>query len=223
MGFREDLKGKKFNKLTVIDFAYNKNKRTYWKCQCDCGNITIVEAYKLKIGHTKACGCLGEYNRKYLYKHSIKHQMMNTRLYRIWQNMKRRCDTPSTDSYKNYGARGIKVCEEWLDKEKGFLNFYNWAISNGYKENLTIDRINVNGNYEPSNCRWVSNKEQANNKRNNHFIEYNGEKHTIAEWSRIFKIKRETIQYRVKHNYPLEKVFSSENYGLKTRFKRKEE
>ena len=223
MGFRENLKDKKFNKLTVIDFAYNKNGRTYWKCRCDCGNITIVEAYKLKIGHTKACGCLGEYNRKYLYKHSIKHQMMNTRLYRIWQNMKRRCYTPSIDSYKYYGARGIKVCEEWLDKQNGFINFYNWAMANGYKDNLTIDRIDVNGNYGPNNCRWATVKEQANNKRNNLFIQYKGEKHTIAEWSKILKIKRETIRYRIKHNFPLEKVFSTENFGVQTQFKRKED
>ena len=220
MGFRENLTGKKFNKLTVIEFAYNKKGRTYWKCKCDCGNIAIVEAYKLKMRHTKACGCLGEYNRKHLYKYSIKHQMMNTRLYRTWQNMKRRCDTPSTNSYKNNVGRGIKVCNEW---KNDFISFYNWAMANGYRDDLTIDRIDVNGNYEPSNCRWATSKEQSNNKRNNYYIEFNGEKHTITEWAERAKIKRETIKYRIQHNYPLNKVFSTENFSLKTRFKIKEE
>lgn len=219
MGFRENLKGRKFNKLQVIDFYGNKKGRTYWQCKCDCGKVCILEAYKIKSGHTKSCGCLGVENKKTLYKYSIKHKKMDTKLYRVWQNMKRRCYTASSNSYKNYGARGIIVCEEW---KNDFLSFYNWAIENGYRDDLTIDRIDVNGNYEPSNCRWATVTEQANNKRNNRFIQYKGEKHTIAEWSKILKIKRETLRYRIKHNFPLEKVFSTKNFGIQTQFKRKE-
>lgn len=212
MGFRENLKGRKFNKLQVIDFYGNKKGRTYWKCKCDCGKVCILEAYKIKSGHTKSCGCLGIENKKMLYKYSIKHKKMDTKLYRVWQNMKRRCYTPSSNSYKSYGARSIIVCKEWRDD---FLNFYNWAVANGYKENLTIDRINVNGNYEPNNCRWATMEEQANNKRNNVFINYNGEKLSINQWSKKTGIKRETISWRLKHDFPLEKVFSKENFRRK--------
>ena len=211
MGFRENLKDKKFNKLTVIDFAYNKNGRTYWKCKCDCGNITIVEAYKLKTGHTKACGCLGEYNKKHLYQYSIKHHLMDTRLYRTWQNMKRRCDTPLTDSYKYYGARGIKVCDEWLDKEEGFLNFYNWAMTNGYKDNLTIDRIDVNGNYEPNNCRWVTQSENCRNRNNNVYLTKNGITKTIVEWCEEFNLNQKLVSHRAKIYNNVDEILSKEN------------
>ena len=123
MGYRYDLKDQKINQLLVLEFYKNKNKRTYWKCLCDCGKICIVEAYKLKTGHTKSCGCLGKLNKEKLFIYSLKHNKTNSRLYRIWQNMKRRCDTPTIKTYKYYGARGIKVCEEWRND---FMNFYNW-------------------------------------------------------------------------------------------------
>ena len=134
--------------------------------------------------------------------------------------MKRRCYTPSASAYKHYGARGIVVCEEW---KNDFISFYNWAIRNGYKENLTIDRINVNGNYEPGNCRWATKKEQANNKRNNNFIKYKDKKLSINQWSEETGIKRGTIAWRLKNNFPLEKIFSKENFAEYTKFKKKEE
>ena len=219
MGFRENLKGKEFNSLKVLSFDCNKNGRTYWKCKCICGNYCSIEAYKLKTGHTKSCGCLGELNRKTLYKKFIKHQKINTKLYRTWQNMKRRCDTPSSNSYKNYGGRGIKVCDKW---KNDFMSFYNWAMENGYRDDLTIDRIDVNGNYEPNNCRWVTQIEQANNKRNNKVIEYNGKRLTLSQWSKETGIKQETINWRLNHNFPIEKVFSKENFAEYTKFKRKD-
>ena len=219
MGYRYDLKNKKFNNLKVISFAYNKNGRTFWKCKCDCGNYCIKDAYKIMTGHTKSCGCISLQNKKELYKYSIKHKMTNTPLYRTWQNMKRRCDNKKMEDYKYYGKRGIKVCEKW---KNDFMSFYNWAIENSYKEDLTIDRIDVNGNYEPNNCRWVDRKVQANNTRRNHYIEYNGEKHTLAEWEKITNIKSPTLRYRIKNNYPLEKIFSNQNFGLNTRFKKNE-
>lgn len=220
MGFREDLTGKNFNNLKVLDFDSNKGGRTYWKCRCICGNICIAEAYKIKSGHTKSCGCLSEANKKKLRENSIKHQKTNTKLYRVWQNMKRRCDTPSLKSYKHYGGRGITVCKEWRND---FMNFYNWAINNGYKENLTIERIDVNGNYQPNNCRWATAKEQANNKRNNKFVKYKDKKLSINQWSEKTGIKRETIAWRLKHDFPLEKVFAKENFAQHTKFKKKEE
>ena len=121
--------------------------------------------------------------------------MSKTRLYEIWHSMKRRCLDKNLINYKNYGGRGIIVCVEWKDD---FKNFYEWAIKNGYKENLSIDRIDVNGNYCPENCRWADSFTQANNKRTNVFIEYKGILHTVAEWSRILDIKRTTLEKRLK-------------------------
>ena len=216
MGYRYDLKGQKINKLLVLEFYENKNKRTYWKCLCDCGKICIVDAYKLRIGHTKSCGCLGKLNKEKLFMYSIKHNKTNSRLYRIWQNMKRRCDTSTIDIYKYYGARGIKVYEEW---KNDFMSFYNWSMENGYRDDLTIDRIDVNGNYEPSNCRWVDKYTQANNTRRNHYITYKGQTLTINEWSRKTGVKRETIKWRLNNNFPINEVLSNENYSIHHRIK----
>lgn len=209
MGQKETLIGKKYNKLTVLEYSYTKNGRRFWKCKCDCGNITIAPTYKLKNGSKKSCGCLllkkGESNLK-----AIKHNKSKTRLYHILDNMKARCYNVNNKRYKNYGGRGIRICEEWLDKDNGFLNFYAWAMDNGYKEDLTIDRKDVNGNYEPDNCRWRSWKEQANNKTNNFYIEYHEEKHTLQEWSRILpiNISWSLLRYRILKGWEIEKAFT---------------
>lgn len=205
MGYKIDLTDKRFGRLTVINFSFNKSRKSYWKCKCDCGNIKIVEEYKLKSGHTKSCGCLSKENLKKLMKNSIKHNLTDTRIYRTWQNMKNRCYNKKVKSYKNYGGRGIKVCEEW---KNNFMSFYNWAINNGYKEDLTIDRINNNGNYEPNNCRWITKEEQANNKRNNHFLTYQNQTLTINQWSKKLNIPRETIKTRINNNLEINKILS---------------
>lgn len=154
-----DLTNQKFGRLTVINFAYTKSHKTYWNCQCECGKNTIVYSQKLKTGHTKSCGC---YKREKTIKRNYRHGLCKTRLYSIWHDMNTRCYYKNTDFYKYYGGRGIRICDDW---KYDFVNFYNWSISNGYKDNLSIDRINVNGNYEPNNCRWATNLEQALNKR----------------------------------------------------------
>lgn len=136
------------------------------------------------IGRVKSCGCL--------INHNLKHGMYKTKLYNVWYGIKRRCLHKNDPHYENYGARGISVCDEWKDD---FLAFYNWAIENGYDENkkLSIDRINVNGNYEPNNCRWVTMKTQQNNRRNNHRITYKGETKTLQQWAEHFNFNSRTL------------------------------
>lgn len=173
----EDLKGKTFGYLKVISLDDNPlNKRIKWICQCKCGKITSVFAYSLKSGKTQSCGC------KIFESHNKKHGMKHTRIYETWCGMKKRCYNQNSKSYCYYDKRGISVCDEWLNS---FENFYKWAISNGYNDNLEIDRIDTNGNYEPNNCRWVTHCEQQINRTNNIYLEHNGETKSLSEWCRI--------------------------------------
>lgn len=189
--------GQKFGKLLVLEKTNEKAKNNgeyKYKCICDCGKKILVRGSNLKQGNSKSCGC----------SHSSSITKENHRLYIIYDNMKARCNNPKCVSYKNYGGRGIKVCKEW---NKDFNVFVKWALENGYKDNLTLDRINNNGNYEPSNCRWATKIEQANNMRTNRFITYNNETKTIAQWSRILKISPQNLRYRINH-WGVEKAFN---------------
>lgn len=199
-----DLTGLKFNKLSVLKIAYKNVYTVYWLCKCDCGNTTIVNSHNLVSGNTKSCGC---YMKERIKKTNTIHGFTKSRLYSVYLGMKQRCYNKKSPAYKSYGGRGVKICDEWLSKATGFVAFKNWALKNGYTENLSIDRIDVNGNYEPSNCRWTNELVQANNKRTNRFIIYKGERKTMAEWSRIFGISYSAIQYRLSKHKPLEEVF----------------
>lgn len=166
MGKYHDLTGMKFGRLTVVKLAepspQKKHRGKRWECVCDCGNTTVARADSLKSKHkssgVKSCGCFQEESRR---KAITKHGYCGTRLYSEWANMKSRCWYSSHQSYSNYGGRGITICDEWHD----FEPFKNWALKNGYTDNLTLDRINNDGNYEPSNCRWITASEQGHNVR----------------------------------------------------------
>lgn len=154
-----DLIGQRYGRLTVLQRAETINKRTRWLCRCDCGQEVTVEAYNLKTGHTQSCGCL---QKEAASLASTTHGMRHTRLYRIWVCMRNRCYQKSYHAYKHYGGRGISVCDTWLHD---FQAFHDWAIENGYNDNLSIDRIDNNKGYAPDNCRWATQEEQNKNKR----------------------------------------------------------
>lgn len=189
MSFIQSLIGQRFGRLVVIDKSDRTDGHTsWWVCKCDCGNIKEVRASCLKKGSTKSCGCLRremgvEHGRKMLTHHG----MYGTRLYIIWRGIKSRCNNKNAENYKYYGAKGVKICDEW---DKDFISFVEWAMANGYKDNLTIDRIDVNGNYEPSNCRWISNDEQQRNRRNNRFVTIDGITKCVSEWARELGVSR---------------------------------
>ena len=182
--FREDLTGKRFGRLVVLEFVPNDKSGSFWKCMCDCGNIHTVYGSDLKNGHTKSCGCI-----------NLKHGLTNTKLFSVWHGFKSRCYNKNTRSYKNYGGRGIKVCEEWRND---FMSFYNWAINNGYHDDLTLDRIDVDGNYCPDNCKWICSKEQHRNTRKNIFVEYQGKKMCLAEVAECSGISKHVLYQRYK-------------------------
>lgn len=152
-----------------------------------------MPGYELRSGNTKSCGC---YGREVLLKSSIKHGAFGTQLYRAYSNMKTRCYNPHYYLYRHYGGKGITVCDEWLG-ENGFINFSNWSKANGYKDGLSIDRIDNSLGYSPDNCRWSDMQTQQNNRTNNRMITSNGETHTMAEWARISGIRYHTIQDRL--------------------------
>jgi hypothetical protein len=191
---RKDLVGQKFGRLLVIERIGFINKRTYYKCKCDCGNIVDVLASNLTKGTSKSCGC---YAKELSCKRSTTHNMSNTRLYNIWEGMKQRCYNSNVKAYKYYGAKDIKVCEKWLN----FENFMQWSLNNGYSDNLTIDRIDIKKDYCPENCRWVNKKIQANNTSTNVFLKIDNITDTIANWSKKTGINASTISWRYRHGW----------------------
>jgi len=187
-----DMIGFRSGKLTVIEECGKYRQETKWLCKCDCGEIVLIPGYHLRKGLRTSCGkCtnIGDKMRK--------HGEYNTRLYHIWENMKRRCLSKTSTGYANYGGRRIGLCKEWMD----FETFSEWANSSGYSDGLSIDRVNVNGNYEPGNCKWIEKKAQSLNKRNNRRILYNGKNLTIREWSDLTGIPYTTIRARLNYGW----------------------
>ena len=204
---RKDVKpGDKYGRWAVIGEAEPKGSRRHFCCVCDCGNERIVEMASLIHGRTKSCGCLRKDVATIL---KTKHKQRYTRLYKTWANMRQRCSNPNTNSYQNYGGRGIAVCDEWKD----FANFYAWATPNGYSGDLSIERVNNDGNYEPSNCKWITLKAQARNRRNNHLITHNGTTKNLEEWAELTGISASTIRHRLKRGWPINKTLEKPTRG----------
>ena len=189
-----DLSGRKFGRLEVTNIHYSSNKKVYWKCLCDCGKIVDVHSSYLTCGDTKSCGCL---SKDQAITTNTTHGGSKTKLYRIWNAIKYRCENVNGQDYKDYGARGISVCQEW---RHDFAAFRDWALANGYKDGLSIDRINNNKGYSPINCRWADAYTQANNKRNNRWLEAGGEKMTISQWSRKIGRYDSNVRRSLKKN-----------------------
>lgn len=192
-------KGQKFNRLTVIEPQRTKSGQFGWLCQCECGNTTVTTASKLTSGHTKSCGCYAKEvsieNGKKPKKHGLAHVGGKaTRLYRVWTHIRVRCNNPNTENFQYYGERGVKVCDEWND----YKTFHDWALSHGYRDDLTIDRIDVNGDYSPENCRWTTIKEQNRNKRTTLKCFFNGQVMLLKDVSNVSGINYQTLRYHLK-------------------------
>lgn len=212
-GHVDDWVGRQFGRLVVIAYAGHyfrgknvANRVAYWFAQCSCDKTILVTGNDLQTGKTKSCGCLAEEHKTNFVADHITHNLTNHRLYSIYSGIKNRCYNTKDNRYYSYGAKGIVVCDEWLNS---FQSFFDWAICNGYSDSLSIDRINVNGNYEPSNCRWSTPVEQARNTSKNRLINYNGEIRCLAEWSEKTGIPQSTIYNRMLRGLSLDLVFSN--------------
>lgn len=194
--------GERYGRLVIKEYlGYQKGHRRYL-CQCDCGKTKDISYTHLRNGHVRSCGCLQ--NEARIITHTT-HNKSDTRLFRIWAKIEERCYSPQSKAYRYYGGRGIKVCDEWRND---FQSFYDWAMANGYKEDLTIDRIDVNGNYEPNNCRWATMQQQQNNRRNNRVFIIENQRYTLAQLSREYNINSVTLSNRLKRGLSLEEALS---------------
>jgi len=199
MGKIIDITGKRFHKLTVLYRSTNKPKKTKeipWVCRCTCGTTKEVSGYSLRTGHTKSCGCLrSEVN----INNSTTHSLSGTSVYNAWIGMRSRCYNSKNKSYKNYGARGITVCDKWM---KSFINFYH---DMGDKPSVkhTLERMDNNGIYSPKNCIWATRTEQGNNKRNCHIIKFNKKAQTISQWAMETGISHGCIKQRIKRGWSI--------------------
>jgi hypothetical protein len=196
---KKNLLGKKYGRLKVIRENGRFNEMVCWDCVCDCGKTVNVPAYYLTSGQTQSCGCLQrERTSKANTIHGDSKRKAESSLYRIYKHMIWRCENPNCKDYANYGGRGIKVCDEW---KKSYLAFKEWALKNGYEPHLTIDRIDVNGDYKPSNCRWITLTEQENNRRDNVFLVFDGVRKTASQWAREYGVKPSKIYYRKRKGW----------------------
>ena len=194
-----DLTGLRFGRWVVLKYLGSET----WLCKCDCGTVKKVKGRNLREGESLSCGCL---HKEIVGKNSTTHGKSKTRLYKIWCNMKCRCYTPSSTKYEMYGGRGISVCNEW---KANFMNFYVWAMANGYRDDLSIDRINSDGNYEPNNCRWATYKVQGNNTNQNHVITFKGKSQTLAEWADELGFSYKVLSERIRRRWSIKRALTT--------------
>lgn len=188
-----DIEGQKFNRLLVLGFKESlPNSFQIWFCLCDCGNITTAESYKMRSGHTKSCGCFRKERGVMLAKQHIKHGKEGSRIYRVWVGILQRCFNPKTIGWVRYGGRGISVCDKWLQ----FEGFYE-DMGEPPNDRMQIDRINNDGDYEKSNCRWATFKQQYNNKSNNRLVTYNGKTQSVTLWSEELGLDRMKVYQKL--------------------------
>lgn len=208
----KDLTGKRFGRLTVIRENGRHGRRVKWLCRCDCGNFITALSTSLVEGNIKSCGCLqNEIRKMKLAEKKIDRSLAQvdskTRLHKIWAGIKARTENVNDPSYELYGARGISMCNEW---KNSFKSFKMWALDNGYNDTLTIDRIDNDKGYFPENCRWSDARTQANNKRNNHLLSYNGKTQTISQWAEEIGIGYDTLHSRIQYRgWSVEKALTT--------------
>lgn len=195
-GHIKDITGNVYGRLTVIEYVGIEKHEAIWKCRCECGKEVNVSGHNLRRGKTKSCGCLHDDNARNLSKTNTIHGESNTRLYGIWTDMKTRCLNKNCNRYERYGARGITICDEWINS---YENFANWAKNNGYSDELSIDRINNDLGYSPENCRWATSYEQANNKSTNVYVEFNGEVLTLTQLARLYDLRPSLVIKRYRN------------------------
>lgn len=196
--FLDSLVGTKINKVTILShFKKGKNNCNYFECLCECGRVSQIRANHLLNENQETCG---KHHKKY-YDSEI-----GTRIYNTWNRMMHRCYDINNQKYYAYGARGILICNEW---KNDYNAFYEWSIKNGYQIGLWIERIDNDGDYRPENCRWATRKEQMNNTRRNHFVQYREENKTIAQWCEILDLPYKTINSRLNRGYTPEQAFET--------------
>ncbi len=209
MGKLVDLTGQRFGRLIVIEKSRMRKGQLFWKCQCDCGKVCDVQGSSLRGGRTKSCGCLHDEMASSRIReiNSFKptRAVRKTSLYRVWSNMRQRCNNPNHPEYYLYGGRGIFVCAEW---NESYLAFERWAISAGYRKGLSIDRIDNNGRYCPANCRWADAKTQSNNQRKTILITYNGKTKPISYWADEFGLSRNVLKCRIRAGWPIARALT---------------
>ena len=203
----KDITGQKFGRLTALYRLHNTKGRVKWLCVCKCGNLVEVTSHDLQQNNTKSCGCLHTEILVKRNKINATHGQSHARIYRTWTNIRDRCYNNVNPNYNNYGGRGIAVCDEWKDN---FQAFYDWSMANGYDDTLTIDRVDNNKGYEPNNCRWATQKQQARNRRSNRNYTINGETYCLSKWCEIYNINYQTAVYRLNHNWTIEKALELE-------------
>ena len=205
---RIDLTEKRFGRLLVVSYAGKDGKgKALWNCVCDCGKSTVKRSSLLRRGETNSCGCLRrEVVANENKKKKTTHGRSDSSLYGIWHGMKERTCCETHKQYKDYGGRGIDICEEW---KNSFELFEKWSLQNGFEKGLQIDRIDNDKGYYPENCRWATRKVQANNKRSSRILEYRGQKKTMSEWADAAKINYRTFEYRLNNGWPIEKALET--------------